>query len=123
MSRQSIEDLKHWLQQHRDEPVSQVLPRLLPWLDRLTSANGAELRKLIADNAGRSAFLDAHPAVSAELAALIEENERLRGKQAQAVPPQRSTDKWESARVADYNAGWNACRDAMLLRSTTSAAR
>lgn len=37
-----------------------------------------ELQQLIADNAGRAAFLDAHPAVSQELAGLIEENERLR---------------------------------------------
>jgi hypothetical protein len=37
-----------------------------------------ELQQLIADNAGRAAFLESHPAVSEELAGLIEENERLR---------------------------------------------
>lgn len=30
------------------------------------------------------------------------------------VPVMKLTDKWESARVADFNAGWNACREATL---------
>lgn len=30
------------------------------------------------------------------------------------VPAEKVTDKWESARIADYNAGWNACRTAAL---------
>lgn len=38
----------------------------------------AGLQRIIQGNAERAAFLDAHPAVAAELAALIEENERLR---------------------------------------------
>jgi hypothetical protein len=33
---------------------------------------------------------------------------------ASCVPVMKLTDKWESARVADFNAGWNACRNAML---------
>lgn len=33
---------------------------------------------------------------------------------AACVPAKKETDKWESARVADFNAGWNACRSAML---------
>ena len=37
----------------------------------------AGLQRIIQENAERAAFLDSHPAVSAELAALIEENERL----------------------------------------------
>lgn len=35
-------------------------------------------------------------------------------EQTQGVPVMKLTDRWDSARVADYNAGWNACRDAML---------
>lgn len=30
------------------------------------------------------------------------------------VPAAKETDKWESARVADFNAGWNACRESVL---------
>lgn len=30
------------------------------------------------------------------------------------VPAKKLTDKWESARVADFNSGWNACREALL---------
>lgn len=33
---------------------------------------------------------------------------------APSVPPVRSTGQWESSRIADYNRGWNACREAML---------
>lgn len=48
---------------------------------------GRELRQMIADNAGRAAFLESHPAVSEELARLIEENERLREAAAPAAEP------------------------------------
>ena len=30
------------------------------------------------------------------------------------VAAEKVTDKWESARVADFNAGWNACRSTIL---------
>lgn len=40
-------------------------------------AAAAELQRLIQESAERAAFLDAHPAVTAELASLIAENERL----------------------------------------------
>ena len=44
----------------------------------------AGLRRIIQGNAERAAFLDSHPSVCAELAALIEENERLLGATADA---------------------------------------
>jgi hypothetical protein len=47
---------------------------------------GRELRQMIADNAGRAAFLESHPAVSKELSDLIEENERLRDALAAPAP-------------------------------------
>ena len=31
---------------------------------------------------------------------------------APSVPPVRSTGQWESSRIADYNRGWNDCREA-----------
>ena len=31
---------------------------------------------------------------------------------ASSVPPVRSTGQWESSRIADYNRGWNDCREA-----------
>lgn len=40
---------------------------------------------------------------------------------ASCVPAAKETDKWESARVADFNAGWNACRTAMLAASQPPA--
>lgn len=30
------------------------------------------------------------------------------------VPEARVTGAWESARIGDFNAGWNACRDSVL---------
>ena len=38
---------------------------------------------------------------------------------APSVPPVRSTGQWESSRIADYNRGWNACREAMLAATPT----
>ena len=44
----------------------------------------AGLQRIIQENAERAAFLDSHPSVSAEMASLIEENERLRAATADA---------------------------------------
>jgi hypothetical protein len=30
------------------------------------------------------------------------------------VPEKKETGKWESARIGDFNAGWNACRDSVV---------
>ena len=38
---------------------------------------------------------------------------------APSVPPVRSTGQWESSRIADYNRGWNDCREAMLAATPT----
>ena len=32
----------------------------------------------------------------------------------QLVPEARETGAWESARIGDFNAGWNACRDSVF---------
>lgn len=67
----------------------------------------AELNHIIQSNAERAAFLDAHPAVSAELAQLIEENERLTAALAsyrsQAEGDGQSRDEFEAWYVADLN--------------------
>lgn len=57
------------------------------WKARAAIADAKnDLQQLIAENAGRSAFLESHPAVSKELCDLIEENERLRAAIAAQAP-------------------------------------
>lgn len=34
--------------------------------------------------------------------------------QSAAVPEQKETGEWESARIGDFNSGWNACRDSVV---------
>ena len=34
--------------------------------------------------------------------------------QAAGVPEAKVTGAWESARIGDFNAGWNACRDSVV---------
>lgn len=38
-----------------------------------------------------------------------------------SVPDMRLTGQWESSRIADYNRGWNECRQAMLSAAPTPA--
>ena len=40
---------------------------------------------------------------------------------APSVPDMRLTGQWESSRIADYNRGWNECRQAMLSAAPTPA--
>ena len=41
-------------------------------------------------------------------------NNKLVLLEAASVPERKETGEWESARIGDFNSGWNACRDEMV---------
>lgn len=76
------------------------------WQARAAIADAKkELQQLIAENAGRAAFLESHPAVSKELCDLIEENERLRAAIAAQAQPQEAPADWLHLKHYGYAPG------------------
>lgn len=93
-----LHSLSDWFAERHWWLTANAVDRLALAIYRTTAQHQQaknELHQLIADNAGRAAFLHSHPAVTKELCDLIEENERLTRQLADATATLKSWIKAE----------------------------